>query len=122
MSKRYKAKRRFRYFVQRSVCQICGHSPAVCCFLPDPPRLLTAEREREREREPDQVLCSEHAEQYGYCRSCGDFWGGIESFDFTHPGLCDHCHDQIADDFSDGEDCEPDWDDWDNCDFNGEPL
>jgi hypothetical protein len=44
-----------------------------------------------REEKPDEVLCGEHASEAGYCRSCGDFWGGIESFEFHHPGLCDHC-------------------------------
>lgn len=39
--------------------------------------------------------CSKHAEANGFCCCCGDFWGGIESFEFWHPGLCDNCYDDI---------------------------
>lgn len=100
MSKRYKAKRRFRYYVQREKCQHCGAGHAVACYLPEP---------YGRDRMPDEMLCGECAGRAGYCRSCGEFWGGIESFDFHHPGLCDHCHDQMRDDFEASFDEEPDY-------------
>lgn len=90
MSKRYKARRRFRYFVQRLKCQQCGEDNATACYLPEP---------YSRDRMPDEMLCAVHAGRAGYCRSCGDFWGGIESFEFLHPGLCDNCDDQIRADF-----------------------
>ena len=100
MSVRYKAKHRLRYYVRRQVCQKCGGPHAIACFLPEPPRLIWShgrgsERAKARERAPDEVLCRKHAQEAGYCRSCGDFWAGIESFDFGHPGLCDHCYDQV---------------------------
>jgi hypothetical protein len=41
------------------------------------------------------IYCHEHAEKEGFCSICGDFWGGIESFEFWHPGICDNCWDEI---------------------------
>lgn len=102
MSKRYKSKRRFRYHVQRQRCQRCGRPDAVLCYLPEPVRMFYSGMAL-YERAPDEVLCGEHASRLGYCRSCGDFWGGIESFEFGHPGLCDQCHDQIEADFAESE-------------------
>lgn len=43
---------------------------------------------------PDEWVCWEHAHKAGYCRSCGCFNGGIESFDFGRSGLCESCEDQ----------------------------
>jgi len=100
MSKRSKAKRRFRYFVQRERCQK-AHCPdrAVACYLPN---------SYGRDRKPDEMLCARHAWLSGYCRSCGEFWGGINSFDFLNGGLCDFCFDEIQNDIDlescDGED------------------
>jgi hypothetical protein len=102
MSKRYKSKRRFRYYAQREICQRCGHHPATLCYLPGPPRTYGSYYNL-KERSPDEVLCGEHASLAGYCRCCGDFWGGIDSFEFGHPGLCDQCHDQIEADFAESE-------------------
>ena len=58
----------------------------------------------EREQKPDGYYCPEHATLLGYCCSCGDFWGGIDSFEQT--GLCDHCRDEL-------DEGEEDWDDED---------
>lgn len=63
--------------------------------------------------EPNGQYCGEHAHLYGFCRICGLFWGGIESFEFLHPGLCDNCHDQIEADYG-----EPEGDEWDCVDWN----
>lgn len=36
--------------------------------------------------------CYEHKVKEGFCRDCGVFCAGIESFDFGHyKGLCDNC-------------------------------
>jgi len=40
---------------------------------------------------PDEWYCWEHAASAGYCRSCGSFNGGIESFDCGRSGLCENC-------------------------------
>lgn len=97
MSKRAKIRRRRHYYVVKNICQSCRAPDAIYCYLPEPPRCSGPEY-RLRERPPDEVLCAECAVAAGYCRSCGDFWAGITSFDFIHPGLCDHCHDQIRQD------------------------
>ena len=34
--------------------------------------------------------CTEHAKQAGFCWGCGDFWGGVASFEFGN-GLCENC-------------------------------
>jgi len=47
------------------------------------------------DKTPEEFFCWEHAFQHGYCRSCGVFWAGIESFDFGSGGLCEQCRDQI---------------------------
>jgi hypothetical protein len=40
--------------------------------------------------------CPQHAAEEGFCGCCGEFWAGIDSFDLIHPGLCDHCYEQLA--------------------------
>ena len=39
-------------------------------------------------------FCCDHAFTNGYCICCGDFWGGVEDFDFGS-GLCDNCKEAI---------------------------
>ena len=51
--------------------------------------------------------CAEHAFQHGYCYICGQFWAGIESFDFG-PGYCENCRSEVEEDESD-EDYEDDY-------------
>lgn len=53
---------------------------------------------------PDQFYCWEHASPNGYCRGCGDFWGGVESFEFLNDGYCDNCKSQMDADMRDEED------------------
>jgi len=110
MSKRYRARRRQRYHRR---CQNCNSLYAIGCYLPEPPRFTGSERAMV-ERAPDERLCPTCAADAGYCCSCGDFWAGISSFDFVHPGLCDHCHDQIQQDcFEPEDDCEDYYDPYD---------
>jgi hypothetical protein len=53
-------------------------NPGHACFLPG-------------SQEPDGGYCSEHAFAHGFCKGCGDFWGGVESFEFINNGWCDNC-------------------------------
>lgn len=59
---------------------------------------------------PDDIeyVCGEHSHALGFCRSCGQFWGGVESFDFRRSGLCDNCEAEwradAGDDLDDGMD------------------
>lgn len=48
-------------------------------------------------------LCPEHAFALGHCSVCGQFWGGIESFDFG-PGYCEHCKSDVESDCYDPDD------------------
>ena len=46
--------------------------------------------------EPDGYYCGEHIEQAGFCKGCGQFSAGIESFSFgDFPGFCDNCAEEI---------------------------
>lgn len=59
------------------------------CFLP----AYDTGTFRTEATEPDEYFCSEHCHEHGYCWGCGEFWAGVESFDFNPLGLCDNCRD-----------------------------
>lgn len=61
----------------------CNNKDVLKCFLYD----------YEEKKEFIWYYCTEHASKNGFCCCCGEFWAGIESFDFIHPGLCDNCYD-----------------------------
>lgn len=49
--------------------------------------------------------CAEHAEYFGFCFMCGNFWAGVESFDFSRvKGVCENCISEFDDDFEDDQD------------------
>lgn len=52
---------------------------------------------------PSEHFCAAHMYDQGYCVGCGQFWAGIESFDFSRTGLCDNCEwsERLDDDHSD---------------------
>ena len=56
------------------------------------------------------AYCYAHMRANGFCRGCGLFWAGVESFDFSGHGYCDNCASQYVDDCFD--EYEPDWDAW----------
>lgn len=47
---------------------------------------------------PDGHYCHEHARGAGFCPSCGSFWAGVESFDLSRTGLCEHCASEADED------------------------
>lgn len=56
--------------------------------------------------EMDKVehLCQDHAYEAGYCTLCGEFWGGVESFDFNNPQqLCENCLEQLKDEIGEND-------------------
>lgn len=67
--------------------------------------------------EPDGYYCGEHVAEAGFCRGCGQFCAGIESFDFgPFPGYCDNCADELrheealeAGEYDDDLDDESEW-------------
>lgn len=40
---------------------------------------------------PYEYRCWQHIWDSGFCVACGQFWAGIESFDFRRSQLCDNC-------------------------------
>lgn len=73
------------------------NEPGVACFLP-----LCDEDETE---EPDYYYCSSHAAKNGFCFGCGNFWGGVEAFDFSPiKGLCPNCRSELEEDDEELED------------------
>ena len=62
---------------------LCEHEgckePGLACFLPDD------------QDAPSYFYCRDHAQEGGFCSACGNFWGGVESFEFDPDGLCDNC-------------------------------
>ncbi len=73
----------------RCQCEGCSSTDTVACTLDD------------ETGDPD-YFCIEHAPFMGHCYICGQFWGGIESFDFG-PGYCEHCRGDIRSDEDDGD-------------------
>lgn len=50
-------------------------------------------------------LCGDCATKAGFCRGCGYFWAGVESFDFSRiRGYCSDCVHDLENEFGDGED------------------
>jgi hypothetical protein len=82
--------------------------PGVECWLPS-----LGVVEDGQDDEPDEYLCVKHASESGYCWSCGNFWGGIESFEFHPRNLCENCASEEEDD---------EWDDEDGYDYEAFPI
>ena len=82
----------------------CFENGEVACHVPE----LHGENGRIYDDTNIRVvehLCSNHAYEAGYCTLCGDFWGGIESFDFNNPShLCENCKEQIEDEIGEDDD------------------
>lgn len=67
---------------QQIKCQDNGCSnPGEPCWLPDD----------DCDEQPSHFYCSDHKFQHGFCVMCGNFYGGVECFDFGD-GYCDDCN------------------------------
>lgn len=51
--------------------------------------------------EPAEWCCDEHIYEAGYCRVCGLFNAGLESFDFGGDGLCASCREELRESVED---------------------
>lgn len=74
----------------------CSKRTTIACIVPDTDEI-------------EGYYCYDHAWRNGYCFGCGQFWGGVESFDFPGPhqvsGYCDNCQSDFEeDDYDDEED------------------
>lgn len=116
------------------LCEVEGCTwGGIACFSPDNPIYAWEGNEDEEPPDfpPDHYYCGDHAQKAGFCWGCGEFWGGIESFDFgmgARSGLCENClaSGDFDDDDEDDEDdmdsvystypfdAEEDWHDWRN--------
>ncbi|MBN3948411.1 MAG: hypothetical protein HWQ38_18930 [Nostoc sp. NMS7] len=61
--------------------------------------------------EPDYRYCVEHAPKEGFCYGCGQFWAGVERFDFATTwggiqGLCENCDEQVRNELGENDDDE----------------
>lgn len=66
--------------------ELCEHGG---CRRRGQPCYITAD-----DSEPDGFYCAEHAQEHGFCSMCGQFWGGIEEFDFGN-GVCPNCREYM---------------------------
>jgi len=41
--------------------------------------------------------CAEHCHEEGFCWVCGEFWGGVEAFEFSKSSLCENCRSELDD-------------------------
>jgi len=66
-------------------CEECGTTKGlVDCWLFN----------YETGKEQHWTYCVDCAPKQGFCWACGQFWGGVESFDFG-PGYCENCASEI---------------------------
>lgn len=78
----------------------CEEEGTVDCYLP------------ESYDKPDYQYCVEHAPVNGFCYCCGQFWAGVERFDFATAlggieGLCENCDVEVKEAFDDEEEEDP---------------
>ena len=56
-------------------------------------------------------FCLDHCQPF-FCWGCGQFWAGIESFDFNPIGLCDNCNFEFRDELGEYDHYDYDWQDY----------
>lgn len=78
--------------------QPCQHEG--CTEMGNPCWLPEYDKPEGHGDEPDMWYCDAHMHGAGFCRGCGTFWGGVESFDFGS-GFCEHCETEFDDDYDD---------------------
>lgn len=44
--------------------------------------------------------CAKHCQDEGFCWYCGQFWAGVEAFDFSPTGTCPNCRDELSSDLA----------------------
>lgn len=66
------------------ICEADGcNKPGIICALWD--------FEAENPAEITYIYCPTHAWEEGFCYGCGQFWAGLESFDFNPRHVCSNC-------------------------------
>jgi len=41
------------------------------------------------------TYCTDHCKKNGFCRRCGEFWGGVAGVELDEDGLCPACKDKL---------------------------
>jgi len=57
-------------------------------------------------KETTEWFCVDHCHQNGYCYMCGEFWGGVEYFEFSKTGLCENCQSELEAELNNPDDLE----------------
>ena len=84
----------------------CLMEGIVECYLPP---ITMEDGHLSKDQPPTEHFCQYHAYKNGFCSLCGDFWGGIESFEFDNPQrLCENCLDQLKTELGEYDDDEED--------------
>lgn len=83
----------------------CTIEDATACFYTD-----------NETQQPNYYYCSNHAAEHGFCYMCGQFWSGVERFDFATAwggteGLCENCDEQVRSDLGEYDDDDDDFED-----------
>jgi len=79
----------------------CTETHVVPCYLPSYQGPVDYNH-------ADTWLCPQHCQEEGFCWGCGQFWAGIESFDFSSSGLCENCKDESDADMGCCDECDED--------------
>jgi hypothetical protein len=86
--------------VEMSKCQHlgCESTNVTECFYPT---------ESEVTVNPE-YYCTKHAHEHGFCYLCGQFWGGVKTFEFAViyggiEGVCENCEAEVREDLDDSE-------------------
>lgn len=58
---------------------------------------------------PDHYYCCSHASKNGFCYGCGQFYGGVEQFEFPQfygniEGFCPNCSEEIKEEWREADD------------------
>lgn len=85
-----------------------GHCQERNCSMPGNPCFLPDLDGSGQDTDVSYWYCSTHARKNGFYPGCGQFWAGVESFDFSPTGYCENCRTCFEDD--DYEDDEYDYD------------
>jgi hypothetical protein len=83
----------FAFFLVRNICVRSVRCQHDGCRNEGIPCYLTGDDDGD----PSYLYCEEHAFENGFCWGCGQFYAGIEDFDFGN-GLCEHCREDEDDD------------------------
>ncbi|MBD2499843.1 hypothetical protein [Anabaena azotica] len=86
------------------------NNPVIKCQHPDCKSTNVTEcfYPTESGREEKAYYCTDHTPLHGFCRLCGQFWTGVEYFEFAilHDGMggvCENCEAELREDLDDYE-------------------